>query len=483
VPSRRDQIHSYQFFLHRVVSALVARETDPRELPFGRLGGAALGSVMVAVLALAAAGVYGLLVGGGASSWRDGRSVLVEKETGARFVYRDGRLHPMANIVSARLALGQDAPVQAVSSKSLLGVPRGPALGITGAPDDLPGPKRLLAGPWTLCSRIETDASGDRHLTSMLGVGRPAAGGADLGDQAALAREGDGGDGPLYLVWDGHRHEIADPDVVLVALGAGEDHVLDVSLAWLNALEPGEPIGPLRVPDLGAPSTALAGPRLQPELRAGQVLEVEGAFYLAHADELQPVTELQAQIVLADPSSAAAYRQLGGVPVARRVDPAVVAGARRGTLSQPTTMHAPAHGMPHVVGPRAEDHRDGAVCASFQPGSFEPRVLIGARLPEADGAAATPQRTEEGGVLASRVLVEPGWAALVEALPSPDAPAGPLHLVTDLGVRHSLPDRAVAGMLGYGTVQPVRLPADLVARIPAGPVLDPAAARSPVAMP
>ena len=46
--SRRDQIHSYQFFMHRVVSGLVTREADPRELPFGRLGGAALGSVMVA---------------------------------------------------------------------------------------------------------------------------------------------------------------------------------------------------------------------------------------------------------------------------------------------------------------------------------------------------------------------------------------------------------------------------------------------------
>src|SRR5688572_19605649 len=141
--SRRDQIHSYQFFLHRVISGLVAREADPAELPFRRLGGAALGSVMIAVLALAAVGVYGLVVGGGATSWRAGTFVIVEKETGTRYIYRDGYLHPVLNFASARLVLGQPAPAKMVSAKSLVGVARGAALGIPGAPDALPDRGRL----------------------------------------------------------------------------------------------------------------------------------------------------------------------------------------------------------------------------------------------------------------------------------------------------------------------------------------------------
>ncbi|MEN3308214.1 MAG: hypothetical protein V7603_4416, partial [Micromonosporaceae bacterium] len=38
--SRRDQLQSYQFLIHRVISALVMRETDPAESPLRRGVGA-----------------------------------------------------------------------------------------------------------------------------------------------------------------------------------------------------------------------------------------------------------------------------------------------------------------------------------------------------------------------------------------------------------------------------------------------------------
>jgi hypothetical protein len=63
--SKKDQLQSYQFLVQRFVSALVMRETDPAQMPFRRLAGAAFASVMVAVLALAGVGIYGLLRPGG----------------------------------------------------------------------------------------------------------------------------------------------------------------------------------------------------------------------------------------------------------------------------------------------------------------------------------------------------------------------------------------------------------------------------------
>ena len=51
------------------------------------------------------------------------------------------------------------------------------------------------------------------------------------------------------------------------------------------------------------------------------------------------------------------------------------------------------------------------------------------------------------------------------------------------GVRsyaHALSGPEVAVMLGYAKVRAVRLPAGLVVRLPAGPALDPAAAKRPV---
>jgi len=77
-------------------------------------------------------------------------------------------------------------------------------------------------------------------------------------------------------------------------------------------------------------------------------------------------------------------------------------------------------------------------------------------------------------------LVAGGAAALVQAAPAPDAAGGSLHLVTDLGFRYGLPSPEVATGLGFELGRLVRLPAGLVARLPAGPVLDPAAAVQPV---
>jgi Type VII secretion system ESX-1, transport TM domain B len=44
-------------------------------------------------------------------------------------------------------------------------------------------------------------------------------------------------------------------------------------------------------------------------------------------------------------------------------------------------------------------------------------------------------------------------------------------------VRHSVPSAEVLGVLGYGSVTPVPVPADVLALVPEGPALDPAAAR------
>jgi hypothetical protein len=67
----------------------------------------------------------------------------------------------------------------------------------------------------------------------------------------------------------------------------------------------------------------------------------------------------------------------------------------------------------------------------------------------------------------------------VESAPAPGAGGGSLSVVTDLGVRYAVPGREVLGMLGYGGVRPVRMPASLVALLPSGRALNPDAARAP----
>jgi type VII secretion protein EccB len=460
--SRRDQLQSYQFLVQRVVSALVMRETDPAQSPFRRLTGSAFASIMVAVLALAAVGVYGVIRPGGKDTWRAGNAVIVEKETGTRYVFRDGKLHPMANYASALLLLGSHGKPLSVSSNSLVGVARGPRLGIKDAPDALPGANRLLGAPWTLCSQQEEDASGERVPTSVLVVGEQPSGGRRLDDRAVLAE--DTKTRKTYLIWHNHRYEI-EGDKVLEALVLNQERRIAVGGAWLNALPAGEPLKPMAISGRGNPSQAVDNAVV------GQVFVVttqggERQFYVALETELAPITEVQADILLA-----------GDTNGAREMAPGVAAAAPKAS--------APPVGdeQPPAQRPDMESLPDSrtAVCAAFNDAGSAPSVLVNAEVPRAEDALRTATQTGDGTALADRVMVEPGWGAIVEAMPSPDARSGTLYLVTDQGERYPVATSQVLAILGYGDERPVRLPASLVVRIPEGPALSPQGAARPVA--
>src|SRR2546425_3429764 len=108
--SRRDQLQSYQFLTQRVLSALVMRETDPAQSPLRRGVGAVFVGVMLAVMAGAGFGIYGLVTKVGSTNWKTEGAVVVEKESGATYVYLGGKLHPPLNYASPLLAAGQTTP-------------------------------------------------------------------------------------------------------------------------------------------------------------------------------------------------------------------------------------------------------------------------------------------------------------------------------------------------------------------------------------
>src|SRR4051794_28754878 len=133
--SRQDQLHSYQFMVQRVVAALVMRETDPARSPFRRIAGSTLVGVLLAVLALGGVAAYAVINPGGSAAWRDESAVIVERETGAIYLYRDQLLHPVLNYTSALLILGTPGAKSIEASRaSLADTPRGPAWGIADAP-------------------------------------------------------------------------------------------------------------------------------------------------------------------------------------------------------------------------------------------------------------------------------------------------------------------------------------------------------------
>lgn len=469
--SRQDELHSYQFTAQRVVAALVTRDTDPLRSPSRRLVGASLASVLVAVLSLAAVAAYGVIAPGGGTSWRDSGAVIVERESGARYVYLDGHLHPVLNYASALLILQADAPrTVRVARASLAGVPRGVPLGIPGAPDSLPDPDHLLGTPWTLCS---VSGGGQDRPGSVLWVGGTPPGGQHLAERSLLAEDGLGG---VYLIWRRHRHLVRDPAVVLTALGWRTAHRLPVAAALVNALPAGPDLARLAsaIPGLGRPSKVA-------HARIGQVfvVQTQGAaaqYAVALADGLAPISQVQADLLLADPDTARILHQSRAVALAPgeyAVAPASAVG-----LPGSGTRVAPELALPTSTPTLAEPAPDeqGTCVVVGAPAGAED-VLVG--VPVGDASTALPTGGSADRVVVDRVVVPPGSGALVEAAAGPDAQGGTLSLVTDLGVRYPVANTALLATLGYQKPRTVRLPASMVALLPAGRALDPDAARQP----
>ncbi|GAB3156702.1 type VII secretion protein EccB [Micromonospora sonneratiae] len=465
--SKRDQLQAYQFLVQRATSALVTRETDPEQPPFRRPAGASLAGVALAIVALACVGLYGMIVPGGNNAWRKDNVVIVEKETGSRYVYLNGRLHPVANYASALLLIGTHGSTERVSRNSLVGVPRGPRIGIPDAPDALPGKDRLLPGSWSLCSAAASDVAGSRIEESVLLVGTAPAGGLGLGEQALLVELVPTGD--RFLVWRGHRHKINDYGAVGTGLALTTQPWARVGRSWLDVLPEGAPIGPIAVSQAGIPSTAVPG---RTDIRVGTLLVVQTSgggqqYYLAERDTLRPITELQYDIQRAFSPILAAYP--GSEPKAVPLAPSLAAAARQLPPVDGDAGAAPAT-RPAIV--RSSDD-EATVCATFDPGEAVPRLSIDSTLPPADPLTTTTRRNGDGTPLADRVHVPPGRAAVIEVMPSALAPVGTLTVVTDMGRRYPVATPEVLAMLGYSAVRPVRLPASLVARLPEGPSLDP----------
>lgn len=470
--TKKDQLQSHQFSVQRMVSALVTRETDPEVPPFKRVTGAAFGGVAIMVLALVVAGVYGLVVPGGNKAWRGGDVVIVEKETGTRYVYVAGHLHPVTNYVSALLALGKKGETRRVSQRSLTGVPRGPRIGIQDAPDALPPASRLLTGGWTLCSQPALDPSGARTSESVLMIGQQPMAGAVMTDAAMLVEVLETGD--QYLISKGYRHRIVKSDTVTVGLALGSEPWARVGAAFVAALPDGEPIAPIKLAGIGQSSKAVPD---RPGTRIGQLFVVRtsggGAqYYLATKNSLLPISDLQFDIQRAYRPMTAAYG--GKAPTAIELGLLSV-----GQAEQPGT--TPEEGKsprsrPEFIAPKDDL---GTVCATFAPGQQLPGISIDPAMPVRDAATTTTKRGKLGTALADRIVIAPGTAAVVEAMQSDQALAGTISVVTDMGRAYPLADPKVLDALGYGGVQPVRIPASLVARIPQGTGLDPVAATRP----
>ncbi|BCL27063.1 type VII secretion protein EccB [Streptomyces aurantiacus] len=484
--SKRDQVHAHTFMMGRLSSGLLTADPDAPESPLGRTTRGVVFGILVTVLLAAGTTVYGLLRPGGNDGWRDGEHLVVNRDTGARYLWTgtDGVLHPVRNYVSARLIGGSDLETADVRTASLRDVPVGAQVGIPGAPDAVPESGRLDDDAWHLCVTGPDGALPDTSgVVATSGVDKPGAttlvAGAPMdsrgigGDRGVLVR---GPDGTEYLVWRGSRLPLDRASDARTALGYGSQQPMPVSAAFLDALAPGPDLSPPAVPGRGGKGPELGGEAS----RIGQLFKVSvpgggSTYHLLREDGLVPVTRLGAALVLGDPATQKdAYegqspevRTLGADAIREhQVKDSGTAGSAELPDKPPVPQSAP---------------RGTALCAQVDGDDGGARirsVLVPvAGLAPVTASAGTAQPLEPACVPTDATVVRPGHGALVRALnASGAAHAGTTYLVAENGVKYRVSAKDSLAALGYEAADIDSVPAPLLAALPTGADLDPIAA-------
>ncbi|MEU6028851.1 type VII secretion protein EccB [Streptomyces tauricus] len=425
--TRRDHVQAYQFAMGRLASALVSGDPGRGDSPTRR---SALGSVFgmgLLVLLCAGFGVYGLLSPVARDDWRRNGAIVVEEETGNRYVYAGGELRPVRNHASALLIAGERTAPETVSTASLAGVPHGTPVGIQGAPDTVPDASALATGEWARCLPGPGTAARGQTLV----FGGPAAALAALPPDRQALLSGPGG--ARYLLLRGVKHPVPG-DATLIALGLDDQTPLSATAEWLAAVPTGAALAAPDLPGAGEPAGQVAGRTA----RVGQVFRTgaDGTehHYVMRSDGLALVNATEYALLAARPG-APAPRQVGQPDIA-----AAPVAADRGTTGR----------VPDLTDVRAL--AGGTVCLDTRTGG-RTRITVraagrgGVVLPAGGGVLAVPDggRTE--------------------------------YLITEQGLKYRIADSDAGGALGLGdSGHRLPLPAGVLALVPNGPVLSRAAA-------
>ncbi|WP_336207660.1 type VII secretion protein EccB [Nonomuraea sp. LPB2021202275-12-8] len=463
--TRKDLYQAHRLMQQRLGMALLQAEPDVAESPMRRHNVATFSGVLIGVLVAAAFGIWGLLKPGGATNLTEAGQVLVEEETGAKYVYSQemGKMLPVANYASARLLLDAgEVTTRNVSAASLDDYARGPLVGIVGAPDSLPAKDMLVKGPWSVCV-VEAPNAAGTWVPYVSLVGGSDVGGTPVGDGALVVTDGQ----QPWVIWNDQRMKVDATGVR--ALNA---QPRAVPSSWINAIPPG--------PDLIAPEVPERGKRVRgPDGRAaaiGQIFSVQemaGAparSYVLLRDGLASINTTQTRLLLEDSRSKAAYGNARVVP--KPID-AATANARlsKRNLAVP--------GMPTSLPKAITTSPSAPLCSVYadtQKGSTRAKLTVGGTMRIQVPAVRGDQEHFD------QVLMPPGRAAMAGLLPG-DGQLGSVHtyyLISDQGKQHELQSADLLGKLGYDAEDVAPVPGNLIHLIPVGPKLDPAAARQPV---
>ncbi|MGF2943977.1 type VII secretion protein EccB [Mycobacterium sp. Lab-001] len=442
------QVSGWRFLLRRLEHAIVRRDTrmfdDPLQF-YSRsvaLGVAVAVLILVGALAMAYFKPQGKLGSG---------SLFVDRGTNQLYLMVAGQLHPVYNLTSARLVLGNPADPTTVKSAELAKLPKGQTIGIPGAPYATP----VTLGSssvWALCDTVsKADTINPTLQTAVLAEPLLIDSSIDpiLPHEALLASYR----GKDWVITSRGRHatDLGDRPMTFAVGISGDAKPSPLSPAMFNALPDAGSWQLPPIPDAGSPNTL----GLPQELVIGSVLQIHvnagPRYFVVLSDGVAPVNA----------NTAAALRAIESYGLV--VPPAVVPNV---IVQVPEVVYnSPLPDEPVKIVSRPQDP---TLCWSWErkAGEQSPKtaVLTGRHLPLPASAMSTGIRQIQG---TATVYTDGGKYVQIQ---SPDPRYGEaLYYIDPQGVRFGLPDQQTASALGLSA--PKTAPWEVVRLLVDGPVL------------
>ncbi|WP_319450292.1 MULTISPECIES: type VII secretion protein EccB [unclassified Mycobacterium] len=448
------QVSGWRFLLRRVEHAIVRRDTRMFDDPLQFYSRAVSVGIVIAVLVCLGAALLAYFKPLGK---RGEDSLLVDRTTNQLYVIMPGSglLHPVYNLTSARLVLGNPGTPNAVKSEELNRMPKGQPIGIPGAPYATPtasAPESM----WTLCdmvTKVESVAPSIETSVLVMPLVSDGAVGPMRPDQGLLVSFKD----QDWLITKNGRHSIDLTDrAVTSAVGIPVTaKPTPISEGLFNSLPNA---GPWQLPAIagGGPNTL----GLPPNLVIGSVFQT-----VTDAGD-QKYVVLPDGVAKVNDTTAAALRATNSFGL---VAPPSVESSDVAKVAE-QVYPSPLPDQPLSVILREEAP---ALCWSWQrePGDQAPKtvVITGRRLPISAGSLNTGINQIGGD---STVFISGGQFIRLQ---SPDPRYGEsLYYVDPQGVRYGIPNQDTANALGL--TAPTTAPWQVVSLLVDGPVLSKQAA-------
>ncbi|MGU3292772.1 type VII secretion protein EccB [Williamsia sp. M5A3_1d] len=455
----KSQVSGYRFLLRRLEHALVRRDVrmihDPMSAHVKSL---VVGLVLTLVVLGGAVAVSFFKPQGSVGDSK----ILMSKDSGQLYVLLNGQLRPALNLASARLVTGSSAKPNSVKDSVLADYPRGPQVGIPGAPSSLAARGAPGVSEWTVCDRLTEprDPEGSPTLGVVAGTPSYATGTQQLGSNDALfVRNGDSS----YLIYRNTRAQV-DPDdpVIRQALALQSIQPRAASTSFLDSVPPAPPIVAPTIVGAGDPSSfTLGGARVGSILRVSSLDAQAGSreqLYVVLNNGIQAVSPFVADLIRASIASS-------GQPVT--LEPNAI-------VSVPQVDTLKLDGYPDTTPVEVDGTSQQALCLGWRKDRDRPATLsvsLTPSIPVADQKELIPSvGSRVDGVSADLTYIPPGSGYFVRTTGSnPDSGATASDFyVSDTGVRYGVPDSSIQAL---GMPEPLLAPYPVVKLIPPGPAL------------